>query len=64
MPSLLTLYAREQKWEFDFRIVFMAQIGYLVRIPFDEGLPEIVERDKWEEQFSNNSGRFYSNKLT
>lgn len=30
MPHLLTLIAKEQQWEVDFRIVFLAQVGYLV----------------------------------
>lgn len=30
MPHLLTLIAKEQQWELDFRIVFRAQVGYLI----------------------------------
>lgn len=33
LPHLLTLYARQQNWGEDFRIVFMSQIGYLIRVP-------------------------------
>jgi hypothetical protein len=32
MPHLLTLIAKEQEWQLDFRIVFMTQIGYLIKI--------------------------------
>lgn len=35
LPHLLTLYARQQSWSDDFRIVFMAQIGYLIRVPHE-----------------------------
>ncbi len=33
LPHLLTLYARQQNWTDDFRIVFMSQIGYLILVP-------------------------------
>ena len=32
MPHILTLIAREQQWPIDFSIVFMAQIGYLIKV--------------------------------
>lgn len=32
MPHFLTLLAKQQQWDLDFRIVFMTQIGYLVRV--------------------------------
>jgi hypothetical protein len=33
MPHILTLIAKDQQWGIDnFRIVFMAQVGYLVKI--------------------------------
>lgn len=60
MPDLLTNFAREQNWNFDFRIVFMPQIGYLIRVSPEEEIPESILRD-WNEQFANNSGKFYSN---
>jgi hypothetical protein len=62
MPHLLTLIAREQQWEVDFRIVFLTQVGYLVKLDPEVPLPAAF--DDWELQFSNNSGRFYSNHLT
>ena len=34
MSHMLPLIAKEQEWPFEFRIVFMAQIGYLVKIDF------------------------------
>ena len=39
MPSLLTMYAKEQNWQFEFRIVFITQIGYLIRLPHQDKLP-------------------------
>ena len=47
MPSLLTMYAKEQNWQFEFRIVFITQIGYLVRLPHQEKLPEVAEEERW-----------------
>ena len=35
LPHLLTLYARQQNWADDFRIVFMSQIGYLILVPHE-----------------------------
>ena len=39
MPHMLTLIAREQEWDLDFRIVFMTQVGYLVKINSEIELP-------------------------
>ena len=39
MSHILTLIAKEQEWPFDFRIVFMAQVGYLIKIDFETELP-------------------------
>ena len=35
MPHMLTVYAQRQNWDLDLRIVFMAQVGYLIRVPHD-----------------------------
>lgn len=64
MPHLLTLIAKEQEWQFDFRIVFMAQVGYLIKISHDTELPESLESNEWTLEISNSSGKFYSNSLT
>lgn len=64
MPHLLTLIAKEQEWQFDFRIVFMAQVGYLIKISHDTELPESLEPTEWTLEISNSSGKFYSNSLT
>lgn len=32
MPHILTLIAKEQEWDLEFRIVFMTQVGYLIKI--------------------------------
>lgn len=61
MPHLLTVYAQRQNWDLDLRIVFMAQVGYLIRVPHDV---EIPEDDEWALQFVKNSGKFYCNNLT
>lgn len=63
LPHLLTLYARQQNWDDDFRIVFMAQIGYLISVPAAVQLDPEIE-DGWNLQFTSASGRFYSNSLT
>ena len=34
MPHILTLIAKRQEWNFDFHIIFMAQIGYLIKVNF------------------------------
>jgi hypothetical protein len=39
MPHLLTLIAKDQEWPIDFRIVFMAQVGYLIKISHQTDLP-------------------------
>lgn len=47
MPHLLTLIAKDQEWQVDFRIVFMAQVGYLIKISHDTELPEALESNEW-----------------
>ena len=32
MSHILTLIAKDQEWPIEFRIVFMAQVGYLVKV--------------------------------
>lgn len=39
MPHILTLIAKDQEWDLDFRIVFMTQVGYLIKIDKDIELP-------------------------
>lgn len=55
------MYARQQKWNDDYRIVFMTQLGYLVRVSHGAIEPE---GDDWVLQFVKNSGKFYCNDLT
>lgn len=42
----------------------MTQVGYLIKIDKDTSLPEEFDSEDWVLQFSNNSGKFYSNELT
>ena len=48
----------------DFRIVFMAQVGYLIRVPHDIEIGDNYGGDEWVLQFVKNSGKFYCNSLT
>lgn len=64
LPHLLTLYARQQNWNEDFRIVFMTQIGYLIRVPHQAESVESTIDQSWALQFVKNSGRYYCNELT
>ena len=47
MSHILTLIAKEQEWPFDFRIVFMAQVGYLVKIDYETELPSDLDLTSW-----------------
>lgn len=64
MPHLLTLIAKDQAWDLDFRIVFMTQVGYLIKLSNDVELPSTFDPEDWVLQFSNGSGKYYSNGLT
>jgi hypothetical protein len=39
MSHILTLIAKEQAWPMEFSIVFMTQIGYLIKIGHNSALP-------------------------
>ena len=47
MSHLLTLVAKEQEWPIDFRIVFMAQVGYLIKISHETELPSSLGSNEW-----------------
>ena len=64
MPHLLSLLAREQGWEEGLGIIYIRQVGYLVRLSSGYEFPYDLDTQGWELQFRNDTGSYFMTPLT